>query len=110
MTAKVKPSEIKTKQLEELFSTEGILALKDLLKAGMEKILQEALEGEATDFLGARGLSMCNKISICTLYRLNCEPPIKSKNHSASTQNDTDDHRRCNLKRKPQYALEIGSC
>lgn len=52
MTAKVKPSEMKTKQLNELLGTEGILAFKDLMKVGMEKILQEALEGEVTDFLG----------------------------------------------------------
>ncbi len=52
MTAKVKPSEIKTKQLSELLGTEGVIAFKDLMKVGMEKILQEALEGEVTDFLG----------------------------------------------------------
>jgi putative transposase len=52
MTAKVKASEIKTKQLSELLGTEGITAFKDLVKVGMEKILQEALEGEVTEFLG----------------------------------------------------------
>lgn len=52
MTTKVKPSEHKTKQLSELLGSEGTLVFKDLLKVGMEKILQEALEGEVTEFLG----------------------------------------------------------
>ena len=42
MTAKVKASEIKTKQLPELPGTEGITAIKDLVKAGTEKILIRA--------------------------------------------------------------------
>lgn len=52
MNVKVKPSEEKTKQLEALLGSEGVGAFKDLIKVGMEKIIQEALEGEVTEFLG----------------------------------------------------------
>lgn len=52
MSVKVKPSEEKTKRLEELLGQEGALVFKDLVKVGMEKILQETLEGEVTEFLG----------------------------------------------------------
>ncbi len=52
MSAKVKPSEGKNKQLQELLGPEGIGVFKDLLKVGMEKVIQEALEGEVTEFLG----------------------------------------------------------
>jgi len=52
MSVKVKPSEEKTKQLKELLGPEGIGLFKDLIKVGMEKVVQEALEGEVTEFLG----------------------------------------------------------
>jgi transposase-like protein len=52
MQVKVKPSEEKNKQYAALLGTEGAEAFKNLIKVGMEKLLQEALEGEATEFLG----------------------------------------------------------
>ena len=49
---KVRPSEEKTKRLKELLGPEGEGVFKDFIKVGMEKLLQEALEGEVTEFLG----------------------------------------------------------
>jgi putative transposase len=55
---KIRPSEIKSKQLQELLSTfspeEGLLILEEFQKLGQEKILQEALEAEVDTFLGRR--------------------------------------------------------
>jgi len=51
-TVKVRPSEEKTKRLKELLGPEGEGVFKDFIKVGMEKLLQEALEGEVTEFLG----------------------------------------------------------
>ncbi len=49
---KVRPSEEKSKRLKELLGPEGEGVFRDFIKVGMEKLLQEALEGEVTEFLG----------------------------------------------------------
>ena len=51
-TTKVRPSEEKTKRLKELLGSEGEGVFRDFIKIGMEKVIQEALEGEVTEFLG----------------------------------------------------------
>lgn len=52
MKRKIRPSEIRSNKLREILNSERQEVLKGFFKTGMEKILQEALEGEVTDFLG----------------------------------------------------------
>lgn len=51
---KIRPSEEKSKKLEELLSQEGLQALEEFQRLGQEKVLQEALEAEVDAFLGRK--------------------------------------------------------
>jgi putative transposase len=52
MNAKVRPSEKKNNEFREILKSEGTGLFQDLMKAGLEKLMQEALEEEVTDYLG----------------------------------------------------------
>lgn len=52
MNTKVRASEKKNKLFEEVFQEEGGDVFREFFKRGMEKLLQESLEGEVTDYLG----------------------------------------------------------
>jgi putative transposase len=52
MNKKIRPSEKKSKQLQEVFEREGILEIEEFHRLGQEKLYQEALEAEVDEFLG----------------------------------------------------------
>jgi putative transposase len=52
MNAKVRPSEKKNNEFREILKSEGTGLFQNLMKAGLEKLMQEALEEEVTDYLG----------------------------------------------------------
>lgn len=52
MKAKLRASEVKHKLFEEIFTTEDENIFKEFFKRGMEKLLQESLEEELTEYLG----------------------------------------------------------
>jgi transposase-like protein len=51
MNRKIRPSEKKGKQLQEVFEREGILEIEEFHRLGQEKLYQEALEAEVDEFL-----------------------------------------------------------
>lgn len=51
MNKKIRPSEKKSKQLQEVFAREGILEIEEFHRLGQEKLYQEALEAEVDEFL-----------------------------------------------------------
>ena len=51
MNRKIRPSEKKSKQLQDVLEREGILEIEEFHRLGQEKIYQEALEAEVDEFL-----------------------------------------------------------
>jgi len=52
MSNKIRPSEQKHKLFQELIEREDPEVFREFFKRGMEKLLQESVEGEVTDYLG----------------------------------------------------------
>jgi transposase-like protein len=52
MRRKIRPSEEKSKRINEVIASESGEVFKEFFKAAMEKVYQEVLEQEADDFLG----------------------------------------------------------
>jgi transposase-like protein len=52
MSTKIRPSEQKHKLFQQLINREDPDLFREFFKRGMEKLLQESVEGEVTDFLG----------------------------------------------------------
>jgi transposase-like protein len=51
MNKKIRPSEKKSKQLQEILEREGMLEIEEFHRLGQEKLYQEALEAEVDEFL-----------------------------------------------------------
>jgi hypothetical protein len=52
MQSKLKPSQQKSKLIDQIISNKAYGGFEDLVTASVEHVLQEALEGEVTDHLG----------------------------------------------------------
>lgn len=69
MKRKLRASELKAKLFQEIIESEDLSSGKDLIKYGMEKILQETLEAEVTEFLGRQWYERQDKEARTKGYR-----------------------------------------
>ncbi len=66
MKRKIRPSEEKSKRINEILSSETAEVMQEFFKAAIEKVYQECLELEASDFLGRDWYQRQNRSSKAT--------------------------------------------